>query len=77
MVSSKIKEVVLQWLCKSKSCEEHNQHAKHAITRGSEGMPPRKIFKSRCSEIASDSIFKSVLAIFHALDNTNFVAIDG
>jgi len=40
-------------------------------------MPPRKIFKSRCSKIASDSIFKSILAIFHALNNTDFVAIDG
>jgi len=37
--------------------EEHTKHAKHAKARGSGGMPPRKILKITCSEIASEYIF--------------------
>ena len=31
-------------------CAKHYQHAWHANTRGSGGVPPRKILKNRCSE---------------------------
>ena len=42
-------------------CAKHNQHAKHAIARGSGGMPPRKFLKIRYSEIDSGGIFNKNL----------------
>ena len=47
---------------KSEGCAEHNQHAKHAIARGSGGMPSRKIFKITCSEIEFEGVFKNIIA---------------
>jgi len=43
---------------KSEGCAEHNWHVKHAIARGSGGMPPRKILKITCSEIEFEGVFK-------------------
>ena len=40
-------------------CVKHNQHVKHANARESEGMPPRRILKNRCSEIEFGAISRS------------------
>ena len=40
-------------------CVKHNQHVQHADARGSEGTPPKKILKKRCSEIEFEGISES------------------
>ena len=43
----------------------HTQHAKHAFARGVWGhAPPRKILKSTCSEITSESILCQLYGCF-------------
>ena len=40
-------------------CEAHS-HAKHASTRGSGGMPPRKFLKITSSKIESEGVFSNL-----------------
>ena len=43
-------------------CKAH-VHAKHANSRGSGGMPPRKFLKITPSKIESEGIFSDLIAI--------------
>ena len=57
-----VEEAYLSWSGKSDklSCAEHNQHAKHAISRGVWGHAPQENLKITCSEIESEGIFKNL-----------------
>ena len=55
---------------------KHTQHVKHALTRGSGGMPSQEIFENCPSEIESESdfwlkIMYIDLAMFATLLNLN------
>ena len=52
-------------------CVEHIQQASHADSRGSGGMPPRKILKIICHEITSGAILEVQVQLYD-YDKMNF-----